>query len=386
MPAAVSPAHQRAVHAFRELFHAEPRVVARAPGRVNLIGEHVDYNGGFVLPVAIDRDVVVAAAPRSDGIVRVRAVDAGEEVILQVHGDSAPLVGWRSYIAGVIALLSQIPIPIEGADLSVAGDVPIGAGLSSSAAFEVAVATAFLGLADRTLPGPELAVLCRRAEVEYARVQCGIMDQFVSVLGKAGHALLLDCRSLESRYIPLPGSVRLVITDSGVRRDLQSSAFNERFSECRTAAEQLGVRELREISPAEFERRASTVTQPAARRARHVVYEIARTLEAAGALERGDLSRVGSLMYESHAGLRDEYEVSLPELDLLVESARRIDGVYGSRVSGAGFGGCTLSLVAEEAVPEFERAVPGEYLAATGRHAEVLVARSSGGASLQRGT
>ncbi|MBI4408294.1 MAG: galactokinase [Gemmatimonadetes bacterium] len=372
----------RAHLAFRETFGGEPELLARAPGRINLIGEHVDYNGGLVLPTAIDRDVVVAASRRRGRWIRAVAADLKAHDAFALDGQADAGSGWTSYLRGISALLPQSDIILPGADLAIAGDVPRGAGLASSAAFEVACATAFLALADETLPGPDLARLCRRAETEWAGVPCGIMDQFVAVLARKDHALFLDCRSLAFRHVAIPPGVRLIAADTGVRHELASSAYGARVQECRDAAERLGVAELRDVEPAELERKQGALPEPLLRRARFVVSEIERTRRAAEALAAGDLPLVGRLIDESHAGLRDQYEVSTPELDALVGAAREIDGVYGSRMVGAGFGGCTLSLVAEEAVPEFLRRVPAAYHEATGRTAALHVCRTHSGAGL----
>ncbi|HEX6939461.1 MAG TPA: galactokinase [Longimicrobiales bacterium] len=376
-----TPAAGRARTAFRAAFGGEPDVLARAPGRVNLIGEHVDYNGGCVLPVAIDRDVVVAARRRPDRRILAVAADLRGEDAFALDGLTEAGAGWARYVRGVAALLEASGVRLRGAELAIAGDVPAGAGLSSSAALEVACATALLGIAGASIDGPELASLCRRAEIEWAGVQCGIMDPFVSALGRADHALFLDCRSLEHRHIAIPPGVRVIATDSGVRRQLRHSAFNDRVRETREAARLLGVPELRDIDAAEFERREAELPEPLRRRARHVVREIERTRAAARALRAGDLARFGQLLAESHASARDDYEVSVAELDALVAAAS-IDGVYGTRLSGAGFGGCTVSVVAEEAVAEFIRRVPATYRAATGRTATVHVCRAAAGASL----
>ncbi len=379
--AAASPAAARARAAFHATFDGEPDIVARAPGRVNLIGAHVDYNGGFVLPVAIDRDVVVAARRREDRRVLAVAADFRGRDAFALDGLEHAGTGWAAYVRGVAALLEAAGTRLAGAEIAIAGDVPAGAGLSSSAALEVACASALLALAGRSIAFPELAGLCRRAEVEWAGVHCGIMDPFVAALGRADHALFLDCRSLEYRHIPVPAGARVIATDSGVRRQLQRSAFNDRVRETREAAARLGIVELRDISPVAFDRRAPELPEPLRRRARHVVHEIERTRLAARALEDRDLARFGALMAESHASARDDYEVSVPELDALVAAATTVDGVYGTRLSGGGFGGCTVSIVAGEAVADFLRTVPEAYRAATGRTANVHVCRAGAGVS-----
>lgn len=375
-----SGAAERALHAFRTQLHAEPAIVARAPGRINLIGEHVDYNDGFVLPAAIDRDVVVVGAPRPDRELHVLAVDRGETDRFTPLERFPRGAGWTSYVRGVARLLAETGVKLPGATLAIAGDVPQGAGLSSSAAMEVAVARALLGLAQRTLPDLQLVELCHRAEGEFAGVSCGIMDQFVSVFAAADSALFLDCRHLEYAHLPIPGEYRLVATDSGQRRDLRSSAYNDRVRETHDAAHLLGVRSLRDVDPHEFAGRERELPEPLRRRARHVVTEIRRTRLAARALEREDLEHVGFLMRESHQSLREDYEVSTPEMDVLAGVTGQVPGVAGSRLGGAGFGGCVISLVHQDAIPEFLERVPREYHARTGHTAEVHVCRASPGA------
>ncbi|NJD10649.1 MAG: galactokinase [Gemmatimonadetes bacterium] len=381
-PVAEAPAAlERALLAFRTELQAEPTVVARAPGRVNLIGEHVDYNDGFVLPAAIDRDIVTVAAPRADASIRVLAVDTGEVDAFTPLERFPRAAGWISYVRGVARLLSEMGVRVPGAALAISGDVPIGAGLSSSAALEVSVASALLALAGRSLPQLQLVELAHRAESEFAGVQCGIMDQLISVCGAVDRAVFLDCRSLEFVHLPVPAQLRLVATDSGVRRDLRNSAYNDRVKECQGAAQLLGVRSLRDIEPGDFAAREGDLPDLVRRRARHVVTEIERTRQAAAALERQDLAQFGRLMRESHESLRRDYEVSIPELDALVEVACEVDGVVGARLSGAGFGGCTISLVNESAVAEFLEHVPRAYRARTGRPATVHVCRAAAGAS-----
>lgn len=376
-------ARSRARRAFHAAFDAEPAILARAPGRVSLIGGHVDYSGGFVLPAAIDRDVVVAAR-RTDGPgVRVIASDMGAERDEFAPGDPAP-GGWRSYVRGVAALIDRAVDGPGGADLAIAGDVPRGVGLASSAALEVAVATALLALTDRELPGPELAALCRRAEVEWAGVQCGIMDQFVAVMARANHALLLDARSLEHRHVPVPPDVRVIATESGIRRELKSSVFNDRVEATRRAAELLGVPQLRDVSPERFRQESGGLPEPVRSRAQHVVDEIQRTREAAGALEAGDLHRMGRLMLASHESSRTLFGSSIPELDTLVAAAMDVDGVHGARLTGAGWGGCTVSLLDAGCADAFVRTVTEAYRTAHGREPVFHVCRITAGAGLLR--
>jgi len=326
--------------AFRRAFGRPAQLIAEAPGRVNLIGEHTDYNEGHVLPLAIDRTLSVAAAPR-EGEVRAVALDCGEEDAFALEGFApAPGGGWRNYVRGVAWALAGAGHRLRALDLAFTGDVPIGAGLSSSAALEVALAAAFAAAGDFPLAGRELALLAQRAENEFAGVQCGIMDQLAAVFGREGHALLIDCRSLEVEPLPLAlGDVAIVVVDSAVRRTLGESAYNERRRQCAEAATALGVTALRDATAETLEARRAGLTETLYRRARHVVTEEARVAAAVGALRRGDLAALGRLLCESHASLRGDFEVSCPETDLLVELAMGTEGVLGARLTGAGFGG-----------------------------------------------
>jgi galactokinase len=333
---------------------------ARAPGRVNLIGEHTDYNDGFVLPAAIDRFTTVDVRPRADRVVEVDAADLGERDSFSL--DAIDRTGsWRDYVRGVVGLLALE----HGADLRIESDVPRGAGLSSSAALEVAV-----GRALSDLPGDRLALLAQRAENEFVGVQCGIMDQFTAALARAGHALLLDCRDLSYRHIPIPNGVVIVVCDSHVERRLASSGYNDRRAACEEAARLLGVAALRDATLEQV----AALPEELRKRARHVVTENARTLAAADALGAGDLETVGELMLESHVSMRDDYEIVPAELDDLAARVRAVDGCYGSRLTGGGFGGCTVALVAADAVGDARAAV--ERAGAT-----AYVCRASDGAT-----
>lgn len=312
----------------------------RAPGRVNLIGEHTDYNGGFVLPMAIDRATTVRIAPRQDDALHITSF--GETVVLEelVRRDH-----WSDYIAGVAWGLRSEGAPLGGADLFVESDVPVGAGLSSSAAVEVASGLAFLALAGRELPGPELAVLCQRAENEFVGMRCGVMDQFISRCAEADHALLLDCQDLSYRQVPIKGAV--VIANSMVKHALASGEYNVRRAECEEGCRRLGIASLREAVSLDGLEGAVLA------RCRHVVSENARVLAAGEALTAGDLPRFGRLMHESHLSMRDDFAITCPEIDRLVELATGFPGVYGARMTGGGFGGCTVNLVEPSAVEAF---------------------------------
>ena len=338
--------------------------VGRAPGRVNLIGEHTDYNDGFVLPVAIDRYTTVAARERADRRVTVEATDLGETDFFDLD-EVTRTATWADYVRGVVKLLERT----HGIDLAISSEVPRGAGLSSSAALEVAV-----GRALSDLPGPELAVLAQRAENEFVGVQCGIMDQFASANARAGHALLLDCRDLTYRHIPIPPEVVIVVCDSRMERRLAVSGYSDRREACEAAARRLGIRALRDAKLEDVE----TLPALLRRRARHVVSENDRTLAAARELERGDLEAVGLLMDESHRSMRDDYEIVPPLVDAIAAASRAVDGCYGARLTGAGFGGCTVALTETGAVDRVRAA--GEALGAV-----TYICAAAEGASLACG-
>nr|MBI2913056.1 galactokinase [Chloroflexota bacterium] len=358
-------------------------LIAEAPGRVNLIGEHTDYNEGHVLPLAIDRTVAVAASLRDDPLVRAISLDLGEDDEFALdHTPPAPGGGWRNYVRGVVWALGQAGHALRGVDLVISGDVPIGAGLSSSAALEVATAGALATASDVRLQPRELALLAQRAENDFAGVQCGVMDQFAAALGRREHALLIDCRSLAAEHIPLglpEAGVAIVVVDSGMRRSLEAAPYNLRRQECARAACLLGVAALRDAGAADLESHRGTLPEDLYRRARHVVTEEERVLAAVAALRGRDIDALGDLLYASHRSLRDDFEVSCPELDLLVELARGTDGVLGARLTGAGFGGCTVNLVRRQALGAFEEHVGGEYRRRVGRLATVYLCQATDG-------
>lgn len=370
---------------FQKIFDATPTLITRAPGRVNLIGEHTDYNDGFVLPMAIDRAVWIAARPRVDRRVRMVACDfdyARSEFVLDTPIMRDDAHAWSNYVRGVAWVLQARGIPLVGTDLVIRGDVPVGSGLSSSAALEVCAATMFIALARASVSKVELARLCQQAENEFVGVQCGIMDQFTSALAQADHALWIDCRDLSYRHIPLPRDVTVVVCDSRKRRDLTHSAYNERRAECEQAARALGVSALRDVSVDEFAQRANVLSPLLAKRARHVVTENARVLAAVDAAERNDLAAFGALMNESHASLHDDFEVSCVELDALVEIARAQTGCWGARLTGAGFGGCTVNLVDTREVSRFVEQVERAYGARFGIAPLVYPCRAAQGSGI----
>jgi galactokinase len=364
--------------AFADALEAE--FVASAPGRVNLIGEHTDYNGGFVFPIAIDRYIHAAVRRRSDRRVRVVARDrddADEFSLDAVARD--PAKRWPNYIRGAAAELTRAGLTLVGIDLAVGGDVPVGAGVSSSAAIELAVAQAFLTAAGASMPRPELALLCQRVENQFVGVSCGIMDQFISALGGRSKAMLLDCESLAYEMTPLPEGATFVVCDTRKERSLGDSAYNERRAQCEAGAAHLGVPSLRHVGLAQLNSARSEMDETVWRRCRHVVSEIDRTLRAAAALKAGDLAAFGRLMDESHASLRDDYEVSCAELDAMVDAAHRAPRCLGARLTGAGFGGCAVALVEPGHLAEFIPLTAERYEAATGRKPSLYAVRASDG-------
>ena len=376
---------RRACDGFGARFGRPPAWAAAAPGRVNLIGEHTDYNDGFVMPIAIDRVCVAAAAPAAEpGLSRIVAMDVDEQATVDLRRalrpDGVARGSWSAYVQGVIA--GMAPEGTANLDMLVASSVPLGGGLSSSASLEVAVATLMERVTGRTLEPAAKALVCQRAEHEYAGVPCGIMDPFASVMGREGHSLLLDCRSRRVEYLPLPtpDEVLVVVANTNVRHALASGEYAARHATCRSAAAKLGVASLRDASGWGVEANRGRMTDDELRCARHVVLENGRTLSAGQSLRRGAIDEFGRLMSESHRSLRDDYRVSCPELDTLVELAWAQAGVLGARMTGGGFGGCIVALVEPGAVERVSGALRDEYRARHGRECTVFVTRASAGA------
>lgn len=363
--------------AFQALYGETPRVF-RAPGRVNLIGEHTDYNDGFVMPAALQFASWVAVSARDDRQVVLHSqAFEGQEVKfdLDTLKPGQHMHHWADYVRGVAWALLGAGHPITGANLMVCSNVPIGSGLSSSASVEVATARALLR--DIPVDGPQLARLCQKAENDYVMMRCGIMDQYISANGEADHALMLDCRSLEHRLLPLPPDVRLVIVNSGVKHALAGGEYNHRREMCEQSAGLLGITALRDATLQDVSSRLPVDLQPYAR---HVVSENARVEESARALLAGDLGTFGRLMYESHTSMRYDYRITCDELDLLVDLARELPGVFGARMTGGGFGGCTVNLVRAEDADAFEERIRTAYESRTSIRAEIYQCRASQGA------
>jgi len=359
----------------------------RAPGRVNLIGEHTDYNDGFVMPVAIDFSTWVEVSPLEQHKLQIHSENFNEDVEVDLDDQNLARRGhWSDYPVGVAVILERAGHRLRGAKLHIRGEVPIGSGLSSSAAIEVATACALVANSDLTIEKREIALLCQRAENEFVGAHVGIMDQFISLFGHEQKALMLDCRSLDFSLLPVPDNVRLLICNTMVKHELASSAYNERRAQCEAGVKHLAqflpnVTALRDVTIEQLEQFGRDLPEAVFRRCRHVITENARVLAAANALERGGLNDFGKLMAESHQSLRDDYEVSSEELDLMVNLARKVEGVYGARMTGGGFGGCTVNLVAQEHVEEFEQFVSQNYKQLTKLKPEIYASSASAGAS-----
>ncbi len=383
---------QRIVRAFRDRFGYSPTLLAQAPGRVNLIGEHTDYSDGFVFPVAIDRTALVAAAPAKGSTSRLWAVDLREGAEFDpLRLQSSTVRPWSNYLRGVAWALGEAGHPMLPVDLAIQSSVPMGVGLSSSAALEVAATIAMVGIAGVALAPRETARIAHQAETGFVGVPCGIMDQYISALAIEDHALLIDCRSLEAEPVPLglrEQGVALVVVESGVSRELAHSAYQERRSEVAKAMELLlpwlpaDARNLRDVTPEQLDSLSDRLPPRLLRRSRHVVTENRRVLRFADAVRNQQTAKAGALMGESHRSLRDDYEVSTPELDLLVELAYDTPGTFGARLTGAGFGGCTVNLVEWGSLETFQDRVVEEYRRRTGRPARSHCCRSTGGAAL----
>ncbi|RKU06410.1 galactokinase [Candidatus Poribacteria bacterium] len=396
---------------FNERFGHPPDFIVSAPGRVNLIGEHTDYNDGFVFPVAIDKYLHIAASKRSDRQVHLHALDMNEACTFNLEAIAdTKTPPWGNYLRGVAHFLQEQVLRKSGHTLNgmsavITGNVPISAGLSSSAALEVASALAFLGACGLEIantginsnsemelievPPMELAALCQRAENEFAGVNCGIMDQSISLLGKADHALFLDCRSLEYKQIPLNlTDILIVICNTNVKRELASSEYNKRRAECEKGVDILqqwmpAITSLRDVTLAEFKKYEAELPQITQKRCRYVVEENTRVLNAVDALTAKDIDTFGALMNASHAGLRDAYEVSCDELNILTDIAQSIDGVIGARMTGAGFGGCTVNLVYQDTVEAFRDRIMEEYTQRTGIEPDIYVCNVGDGARIK---
>ena len=371
--------------AFQRLYGGQPRIY-RAPGRVNLIGEHTDYNEGFVMPAAINFSTWVAATKRDDSIVKIHSDIFEEEAEIDLANPAAHgRKHWSDYPVGVAINLKEADHNICGANLFVHGEVPLGSGLSSSASIEVSTGLALLDISGVKIDRLGLAKICQKAENEFVGARTGLMDQFIACFGKADHAVMLDCRSLESRALPVPDEVKLVVCDTMVKHELASSEYNARRAQCEEGVRILSqhlpnVTSLRDVTPDDVARFRAELGEVIFKRCLHVTTENERVLRAADALRDRDLQTFGKLMYESHVSLRDDYEVSCRELDVMVDLAKPIKGVFGARMTGGGFGGCTINLVAVEVVDEFTQSIRDGYAQATGKQSAVYICSAADGA------
>jgi galactokinase len=384
---------------FQDLFGAPAAGVVFAPGRVNLVGEHTDYNDGFVLPMAIQKGIAFAFTPRIDDVLRVHSADVIQTRDLRlaelkhrvnVEPDrTGQRGGWFGYVAGIAWSMLGAGMPLRGADIALTGNLPMGGGLSSSAALEIGVARVLSAVAQTEWDPKAIALIAQRAEREFAGVACGIMDQLVVAAAHEDCALMIDCRSLETRDVPLPPQMSVLILDSGVRRDLASSAYNDRRASCERAADAIRVRHpdviaLRDADLTMLDEVQSAISGEDYRRARHVILENPRPAAMSEALTTGNLTRAGQVMKDSHASLRDLYDVSTPELDLLVDVAASVPGCHGARLTGAGFGGCVVAIADVGANDAVIASVANEYKARYGNEAPAIVSRPSAGARVVR--
>ena len=373
---------EKVLNQFKTKFGGEPDFLVRAPGRVNLIGEHTDYNDGFVLPMAIDRAAWIAFHRKGDKRVKVFSLDYEEMAEFELD-DMQKGKGWAEYLKGVAHELNIAGFQVEGWEGVLGGDVPKGAGLSSSAAVELATARAFAVLSGLDWDPAQMAQIGQRAENRWVGVNCGIMDQMVSAAAKAGHALFLDCRSLDYEHVPLPAGVAVVVMDTSTRRGLVDSAYNQRRAQCEAAAAFFNVPALRDVSLDRFEEEKRKMKDELVmRRARHIVSENQRVLDAVSAMHTGDVQELGRLFNESHASLRDDFEVTNEALNQIVEVAQAHPACFGARMTGAGFGGCAVALVDEGKVGAFVTAVEAGYRQRSGLEAQMYVCQASNGASL----
>lgn len=379
--------HNRVTTAFHEQYSAAPAHVVRAPGRVNLIGEHTDYNDGFVLPMAIQRATWLALTPRTDGIVRVHSLDFDQTETFEPA--DLPIIpprdghdGWIEYVKGVAWALRMAGHALVGFDAVLAGDVPMGAGLSSSASVELATARAFGVAGGLPWHAATMARLGQKAENQWVGVNSGIMDQMIAAAGVAGRALLIDCRTLDFTPAPLPPQTAVVILDTSTRRELVTSAYNERRAQCEEAARHFGVTALRDVTLAQITEAEAVLDNVVFRRARHVVSENERTLAAVAAMQSGDAVGLGELMNGSHTSLRDDFEVTNTALNVMVEIAQGVPGCYGARMTGAGFGGCAVALVEASTADDFARRVTDSYSTRMNLMPTVYVTTAAEGASI----
>jgi len=374
---------EKVIDAFKKKYNSPPSWITRSPGRVNIIGEHTDYNDGFVLPMAINYATWIAFRPRSDSQIHITALDMGEKYDFDLNQLNKGAGEWREYITGVAWALSEAGHPLSGWEGVISGNIPIGAGLSSSASLELALARAFALVSSLKWDPVEMALLCQKAENHWVGISSGIMDQLISAMGKNDYALLIDCRSLDTQQIPLPKKTRIVILDTNTRRGLVDSAYNERREQCEAVACHFNVKALRDITLDQLEMEYGQLDRLLYQRARHVISANQRVLDAVDALKAGDAESLGQLMNASHASMRDDFEISREEMDQMVGIAQSQPGCYGARMTGGGFGGCAIALVNEDQVEGFQEDVAVEYHRQTGLRAKVYISRAAEGTSYE---
>ena len=373
---------KRALKEYMEEFNKLPDYLVQAPGRVNIIGEHTDYNDGYVLPVAIDRNISIALSAIPEPEIRLFSLDFDQRISISLENTLSKGNGWPEYLKGLIDIFKKNSLELIGWQGIMAGDVPIGAGLSSSAALELAFSRAFASVSKWKWEPKRMAQLSQQAENEWIGINCGVMDQMVSALGKINHVLFLDCRSLEGINIPLPTSVRIVILDTDTRRELLDSAYNDRRNQCESVARYFGVKALRDVSIEQLEKSKSNLTPMEFKRAQHVILENKRVIDCVDAIRMESLEKVGELMIASHRSLRDNFEVSSKELDLIVDCSLNAPGCFGARMTGAGFGGCAVALVEEKYIDKFVSQVIKNYNRSTKKKANLYVCKATQGASV----
>jgi len=374
---------EKVIQAFQKQYNSDPHWITFSPGRVNIIGEHTDYNDGFVLPMAINYQTWVALHPRTDSQVRIRSLDMSENLTFDLDDFTKSSPGWQEYVKGVAWALQEDGYSLKGWEGVFAGDVPIGAGLSSSAALELALARAFLLVSDLEWDPIRIALACQKTENHWVGVNSGIMDQMVSACGKEDHALLIDCRSLETRLVPMLKQARIVILDTATRRGLVESEYNDRRAQCEATACYFGLSALRDLSLDALEEKKGLFNQTLYRRAHHVITANQRVLDAEQAMQNNDAAALGELMNASHISMRDDFEISRKEIDLMVAIAQAQPGCFGARLTGAGFGGCAIALVESELVDEFRADLAEEYLRTTGLKPQIYISNAVDGTSYQ---
>lgn len=372
----------RVIAAFEDTYNSQPAFVIRSPGRVNLIGEHTDYNDGFVLPMAINRAIWLAVRPRADDIVHVQSLNFHNTASFNLQHFAHEDAGWIEYIKGIAWVLREAGHALKGWEGVISGDVPVGAGLSSSAALELAAARSFAAVSDLPWDPAQMALLSQRAECEWIGMQCGIMDQLIAAAGQADKALLIDCASLDMQQAPLPPGTAVVVMDTSTRRQLVDSAYNERRASCESVAAAFGLKKLRNLDQAAFEERFDELDLVARVRARHVLHENARTLQAVAAMEAADARALGELMNQSHKSLRDDYEVSSPALDQMAALGQAHPACFGARMTGAGFGGCAVALVSADQADAFVDHITAAYSSHTGLTPSLYLCKATSGTSL----